>query len=167
MKKEYYIFLLLFLIGFTVFAFRKKNKKIMPFFGKLLKEKQKIRPCDLAGCGGFGAEREDHVHMGVDVVAPAGTKVYSPINGIIRRLYVYPNNTEMRGVEISNGNFKTKIFYLDSPFQTGERISQGDFIGYAQNVARFYNDEGKMINHIHVEIRKNGKLINPTKYIQN
>ena len=121
-----------------------------------------IRPCDQKGCGYYGANRNNHVHHGVDLVTKVGEAIYSPISGSVRKLFVYPNSRVMRGVEITNEDYSVKIFYLDSNLKTNSFVNKGEKIGYSQDVAKYYNAEGKMTPHIHVEVRYKGKLINPT-----
>ena len=123
-----------------------------------------VRPCDPAGCGYFGAPRTNHTHQGVDVVSNVGEPVYAAISGRVRIAYPYRNSREMKGIEVINGDTKVKAFYVDPIFNTGDYVNAGEIIGYTQDIAGYYNNPN-MTNHIHVEVRINNKIVDPTPYI--
>ncbi len=125
-----------------------------------------LRGCDPAGCGYFGAPRHGHIHQGLDIKINPGQTIYAPISGRVRTLYVYPDSREMKGVEISRGRIKVKIFYLEPFVQNGSYVRAGDIIGKAQNVADYYLNPN-MTPHLHVEVRIDGHLIDPEKYFKN
>jgi murein DD-endopeptidase MepM/ murein hydrolase activator NlpD len=161
-KKESYILILFLLLGFVAFAFKRKKKMPKEFADIVFNPT--VRPCDRnhMGCGYYNASRVGHIHHGVDIIANVGENVYAPISGSVRRLTVYPDTDLMKGIEITNDKYAVKIFYLDSPLLTNEFVEKGQKIGVAENVAKYHDAEGLMTNHVHVEVRKNGKLINPT-----
>ncbi len=165
MNKAKYI--LPFFLLFALFAYARKRKSknnFMPLFKKIT-DNPTIRDCDPKGCGYFGASRTGHIHHGVDVIAYAGQSIFAPIMGQVRRLYVYEGSTKMKGIEISNATYSVKLFYLQTDLKTGDFVTAGDLVGVAQNIAGYYNAENVMTNHVHVEVRKHGKLIDPTALI--
>ncbi len=170
MKKYSFIIPIFLLLVFFVYARKRKSKTKNVFknmnldFSKITAT-PKIRECDPMGCGYYGAKRKGHVHHGVDVIAQVGEKIYAPITGSVRRLYVYGNSNAMRGIEIKNSKYRVKIFYLNSNYKTNEFVNQGDVIGVAQNIAAYHHSEGVMTNHVHVEVWKYGVRINPTNLI--
>jgi len=162
--KTWQIIILIVFFLFVMVAFGKP--KNMDKIKSITGDKMKIRDCDPAGCGYFGAHRIGHIHKGIDVIVSPGQKIFAPISGTIRKLWVYPNSNQMRGVEISGGDTGIKIFYLDSVLATGDKVKSGDYIGIAQDVAAYHHSPD-MTPHVHVEVRKNGKLLDPEVYFKN
>ena len=126
---------------------------------------------DDAGDGHFGSLREDHVHKGTDWLAIPGQPLIMPITrGRIGRIaWPYKVNGNYRGVEIQGyerglGDVVIKLFYM-VPFQIVPDQQQGAIIGFAQDISKKY--EGVPMNpHIHMEVRQNGRLINPETLLQ-
>jgi hypothetical protein len=126
---------------------------------------QRIRGCDPAGCGSFGADRGGHKHQGVDIVTTVGQNILSPILGVISRFpFPYPGDTKYTGIEIKNDVFTVKIFYVTPVLKIGTTVAIGTKIAIAQNIAARYSVQ--MTNHAHIEVREtqSGKLIDPTKF---
>ena len=123
---------------------------------------QKIRGCDPFGCGSFGAPRGTRSHAGIDVVATAGQKILSPINGTVTRFpFPYSGDLNYTGIEIKNDSYRVKIFYLQPTVTAGTTVKQGQQIGIAQNIASKYGTA--MTNHVHIEVyNSKGELIDPT-----
>jgi hypothetical protein len=126
---------------------------------------------DAAGDGHFGAPRGDNTHKGVDFLTLPGQPVIMPISfGRIKRVaWPYKVNGDYRGIEIEGydrgaGDVVIKMFYL-VPFQLGSAIAEGTVIGYAQDISVKYGGD-PMQPHIHLEFRKDGKLIDPEKLLK-
>ena len=122
-----------------------------------------FRGCDMDGCGYYLAPRGARLHQGVDISARVGEPIYSPISGTVTREARPYGGTGVRGnlngLVISNGNTEVKMFYLRPlPYIVGQNVNQGELIGYAQNLNLIWPN---MTNHIHVEIKRNGKTIEP------
>jgi peptidoglycan LD-endopeptidase LytH len=120
----------------------------------------KIRK-DSKGDGAFWASRIGRYHEGVDLVCQEGETVYSPIDGkITRKAYPYSNDRNYEGCVIFDDKTQTevKLFYMVTN-KVGQVVKQGDEIGKCQAINRKYG--GGMINHLHLEIREEGVLINP------
>ncbi len=133
-------------------------------------ENFKIRGCDPHGCGHFAASRKRNGvsvaggHNGIDIIVVPDEMIFAPMSGRVRTLYVYSGSTAMKGVEISNGNVKIKMFYVaPQSVSTGSEVLEGDIIGYAQDIASYHNTPS-MTPHIHVEVYVDGKLVDPTGY---
>lgn len=98
-------------------------------------------------------------HNGLDISGPKGTPVYAPAKGII----IYRGKQGGFGnlIEISHGNgLKTRYAHLDKfNVSKGQRVKRGDLIGYMGDSGR------STAPHLHYEIHKDGKGINPMKYI--
>jgi hypothetical protein len=128
----------------------------------------KIRGIDKFGSGKFGATRkkstgEIYKHEGIDVLTFAGQPIKAPFDlKFIRIAKPYKDDNILSGGIWKNENLEMKIFYI-SPITNKTKFSKGEIIGYSQNLNEKYG-EG-IGNHIHVEIRENGNLINPEKYV--
>lgn len=118
---------------------------------------------DRHGDGHFGASRGNRKHHGLDIKVNAGGRVYSPINGIITREAIpYKDDPRFRGLLIvGTGEWEgyiVKMFYVEG-ILSGE-VQAGSLIGYAQDLSARYNG---ITNHVHIEITKDGAMINPTE----
>jgi murein DD-endopeptidase MepM/ murein hydrolase activator NlpD len=118
------------------------------------------------------ADRGDRVGpdtAGLDVGAPAGTTVYSPVDGVIESVADYVVSGRIEGYEVviapsvAASGLVLRLTHLDEP-ASGERPSVGtpvragqtplgrvrDFSPVAQQeIAEFTNDSG---NHVHMEL---------------
>jgi murein DD-endopeptidase MepM/ murein hydrolase activator NlpD len=126
------------------------------------------------------ADRGDRVgpeNAGLDVGAPAGTTVYSPVDGVIASVADYVISGRIEGYEVvltpsaAASGLVLRITHLDEP-ANGERPSVGtpvragatalgrvrDFSAVArQEISEYTSDSG---NHVHMElIRTEGDLI--------
>ena len=97
---------------------------------------------------------KEEFHVGVDIKAPKGQRVGA----------LYPGKCEKVGLNkfdgnyciLSHGNFKTKYCHLDQVL-----ISEGNCIRSGEAVGRVGRTGLATGNHLHVEIVKDGKYINP------
>jgi murein DD-endopeptidase MepM/ murein hydrolase activator NlpD len=104
------------------------------------------------------------MHWGIDFSAPRGTPIYATGDGkvsLAKKSYLktgYGNQ-----VEIDHGyGFKTKYAHMQTlAVKRGEKIKRGQLIGYVGSSG------GSTAPHVHYEIIKNGKKINPIQYIIN
>ena len=97
------------------------------------------------------------MHEGVDFAAPRGTPIYAAGNGRVE--YAGWNGSYGRYVRIDHqGPYKTAYAHMKgvaSGVHGGAQVSQGDIIGYAGSTG---NSTGP---HLHYEILKHGKAVNP------
>ena len=134
--------------------------------------KLKLRGADPTGNGWYGAKRGHREHNGVDYVGDAGVNVYACISGRVRvgRVYADSARAQFRLIEIktgreSNGTRReVKQMYVSPSVRTGDIVSAGDIIGTLQGIGDYYG--GRMPNHCHVELRKNGLLTDPEPLIK-
>jgi hypothetical protein len=130
--------------------------------GEIIKG-QKSRIQDRYGKGQYGASRDKgkRVHAGLDVVANSGEKVYAPFEGDITGEAVpYKDDLSYRGLVIKGSGewvaHVVKIFYVEG-LLTGH-VTKGQEIGTVQDLLKRYPG---ITNHIHVEVRAAGTLIDP------
>ena len=122
-----------------------------------------MRDCDPQGCGTFGAGRGSRTHKGIDIVFEVGEDVLSPISGTISRYPIpYANDRSIKGIEIKNASYRVMLFYVENQLPIGTKVTKGQKIATAQNIAGKYG--GGMINHVHLEVYDSkGALLNPEK----
>ncbi len=101
-------------------------------------------------------------------VGAPGDAIVSPIDGIIKRHgrpsfakgKEHLSLTEIIGTGPYEGE-KWKIMYVDrNGPQPGTAVSRGEKIGHYQDAPSAYGAPN-MKHHIHVELRRNGRLIDP------
>lgn len=120
-----------------------------------------LRGSEPTGNGWYGAKRGSRKHKGLDIKASAGESIYSPISGkIVRVGQVYTFTKRFKLIVIANDTYEVKIMYIDPvEFEKGMYVDYGTYIGKNQNISSYWG--GKMINHIHFEVRKHGLLTDP------
>lgn len=110
---------------------------------------------------GFGFRRHPILgytkqHAGIDFAAPTGTPIYAAGDGTIVQRYrsgSYGNYVKVR----HNNLYDTAYAHMSrfAKFSQGQRVSQGDIIGYVGTTGRSTGP------HLHYEVHKNGVPINP------
>ena len=97
-------------------------------------------------------------HDGLDFSAPTGTKVYAPGNGVVS--YTGYNFGYGKKVVIDHGfGYKTVYAHLSSSLvKKGQKITRGDVIALSGNTGISTGP------HLHYEIHKNNRKINPSAY---
>jgi murein DD-endopeptidase MepM/ murein hydrolase activator NlpD len=101
------------------------------------------------------------MHPGIDLAGPLGTPVYATADGIVGR-------SEWNGggygnlVEINHGQgIQTRYGHLSQRIaQAGQRIHRGDLIGLMGSTGRSTG------NHLHYEVRIDGRAVNPVPFLQ-
>lgn len=136
-----------------------------------------VRGFDGFGSGAFGAPRGTYpngtkrTHQGVDLIVEKGNYVYSPLDGIFNRVAIpYANDSKYKGFEVigegKHDGYTSKVFYCipGQSMKKGVKVKAGKtIIATAQSLQEKYGS--RMTDHIHIEIRKNGVLINPEEFI--
>lgn len=98
-------------------------------------------------------------HRGVDIAAQTGTPIISPANGIVVKVTYSKRFGNM--VVISHGDiYKTVYGHLSKVLvKPGDIVKKGDLIGLVGNTGLSTGP------HLHYEIWKNGKPVNPINYL--
>lgn len=102
-------------------------------------------------------------HTGIDIKAAKGTIVMAPMDGLITR--VYEDSLWGKTVEIDHGDgIRTKYSNLGTldMVKEGIEVKKGDHIGTVGNSALI---EIKMDDHLHFEVFKNNKSVDPRSII--
>lgn len=129
-----------------------------------LKHTPSILPVEADVISGFGMRmhpilRFQRLHAGLDFRAPIGTKVFATADGVVEFAGVKKNGYGIH-VDISHGfGFSTKYAHLSEvKVREGQKVKRGDVIGMTGNTGL---SKGP---HLHYEIIKGGKKINPIDY---
>ncbi|MCG8548358.1 MAG: M23 family metallopeptidase [Alphaproteobacteria bacterium] len=99
------------------------------------------------------------MHRGIDFAAPAGTPIYAAGNGRIEKIGwagAYGKYIRIR----HNGSFKTAYAHMRRfarGLKVGSRVKQRQIIGYVGSTGRSTGP------HLHYEVIRDGKQINPQK----
>jgi len=128
-------------------------------------------PPDADGSGGFGVSRDggSRAHGGVDLIAEPGTEVTSPVTGTVVGTFD-PYGSDPRksnkysGVQIlTDDGYVVKVMYVKGALKEGGRVVAGKtVIGHVQDLHLLYP---KIQNHIHFEVRRSGRPVNPTALV--
>jgi murein DD-endopeptidase MepM/ murein hydrolase activator NlpD len=99
------------------------------------------------------------MHEGMDFTAKIGTPIYATGDGVVERA----DNTASgfgNHIVINHGfGYETLYAHLSKyKCRAGQRIKRGDVIGYVGSTGR---SEGP---HLHYEVHKNGKVVNPLNF---
>ena len=99
-------------------------------------------------------------HRGIDFPSPQGTPVMAAESGTVTTV-MYSNKSYGNRVIIDHGNGISTLYGHNSIIgvSLGQKVSKGQTIA---GVGSTGNSTG---NHVHFEIRINGKPINPTSYV--
>lgn len=111
---------------------------------------------------GFGKRRHPvlgytKMHKGLDFAAPSGTPIYAAGDGVVEAAGW--NGGYGRYVRIRhNGTYKTAYAHMrkiDSRIKAGRKVRQRQVIGYVGTSGRSTGP------HLHYEVHKNGRQVNP------
>ncbi len=103
-------------------------------------------------------------HLAVDYFAPEGTNVLAVFDGSV--LSVETTFLQGTTITIDHGNGLYSIYNSledGESVSVGQKVCQGDVIGQVSNTNRQEYKDGA---HLHFEVRENGKLIDPAKYLE-
>lgn len=103
-------------------------------------------------------------HRGFDFMADKGTPIYATADGKISMARMTMGGFGNQ-VMIDHGNgYKTRYAHLQRgnafAVKEGDKVVRGQLIGYMGNTGRSVG------NHLHYEVLKNGKQVNPIGYFQ-
>ncbi len=148
-----------------LYRFESDNGKIEYFDENGMSAKKLLMKTPIDGArlsSGFGMRKHPirgymKKHQGVDFAAPRGTPIYAAGDGVIEMKQRYKGYGKYIRIRHANG-FKTAYGHMSKFNKTlGGRVKQGKIIGYVGSTG---NSTGP---HLHYEVIKNGKRINPQK----
>jgi len=130
-----------------------------------------IRGNDDLGRGSYGSSRNRNgkkgTHNGIDIVCSDGSNVYAPFDGkITRRARPGSKDCVNDGLKLEGSGtwsgYSAKIFYVH-PNKIGQFVKKGHLIGSHLGLKCAYGSS--MTDHVHLELYKNGNLVNPTSFV--
>ncbi|MCR5037075.1 MAG: M23 family metallopeptidase [Bacteroidales bacterium] len=101
-------------------------------------------------------------HSGIDFSAPVGTKIYCTGDGVVEKV-VLGNSGYGNYVIVNHGyGYKTRYAHLKKALvKKGQKVSRGE------NIALMGNTGKSTAPHLHYEVIKNDKPINPINFFYN
>jgi murein DD-endopeptidase MepM/ murein hydrolase activator NlpD len=98
-------------------------------------------------------------HRGIDIVAPSGTPIKAPADGVITA--AGRDGGYGKKIDISHGyGYVTRYGHLSELLsKPGQRVRRGEVIGRVGSTGRSTSP------HLHYEIFRDGKRVNPWKYL--
>jgi len=98
-------------------------------------------------------------HKGLDIVAPVGAVVRAPADGVVTRASRTAGYGKM--VDISHGyGYRTRYGHMSELLvKPGQRVRRGDAIGRIGSTGRSTGP------HLHYEVFRDGRRVNPWKYL--
>jgi len=123
-------------------------------------------PIDRPPNSKFGAKRKYETHPGVDLWALSGTEVHSPDSG---EVLVAKFSTGACGGTITikhpNGYQSRYCHIKDIKVSEGDEVGKGQIIGLSGGNSGDKGAGNSRGAHLHFELKKHGKLVNPMDYI--
>jgi len=103
------------------------------------------------------------MHAGLDFTAPKGTPVYATGDGTVEKARYNKRSGYGKHVKINHGyGYKSLYAHLDKYIvKEKQKVKRGEIIGFVGNTGR------SVAPHLHYEITKNNKKINPIYYFFN
>jgi len=97
-------------------------------------------------------------HEGIDFTAPEGTSVRATGDGEV--IEIQSNSAQGGKVVIDHGyGYKTLYAYLDKP-----TVNKGQKVTRSETIGKVGNSGLSVAPHLHYEVHKNGKPVNPINY---
>jgi len=138
--------------------------------GEILHSIPSIQPINNADltrlASGFGMRMHPiykimKLHAGMDFTAKSGTEIYASGDGIVEKANWMSGYGQI--VIIDHGfGYKTRYAHCSKyNVKKGQRVKRGDVIAFVGNTG------ASVGAHLHYEVRKNGKAINPVNYFFN
>lgn len=113
----------------------------------------------------FGNQHPAHstnYHTGIDLKMDSGTEIYSPVEGVVEKVFNSGDKGLGRGVQIKleDGDSMILGHLSESKVEIGQKISEGDLIALSGNTG---NSTGA---HLHIGIKnEDGNFIDPDIYL--
>ncbi len=115
---------------------------------------------------GYGMRRDPFTgykvfHRGIDIANHKGTPVVAPADGRVKEVGTYGSMGKMLVIDHGYG-FVTRYGHLDKiVVKRGEKVKRGDII------AKMGNSGHSTGPHLHYEVWRNGKVLNPNGFVFN
>jgi hypothetical protein len=121
-------------------------------------------PVDGKITSGFGWRTKRRFHHGIDIPMLSGTPIFAAQNGVVldigtnkSKKYRGYGNTAL--LDHGNGIVTLYAHCQSLCVQKGQAVKRGDVIGFVGSTGRVTTA------HVHFEVRKDGKAVNPLPYL--
>ena len=106
--------------------------------------------------------KTEKMYTGMDFTSPVGTEIHATGNGVVNKVE-YDGRGYGNNVIISHGfGYQTLYGHMSKILvRPGQKVSRGDLIGYVGNTGTSTGP------HLHYEVLKGGKPVNPVNYYYN
>ena len=119
-----------------------------------------IKPSNGRFSSGFGYRPNlGDRHTGVDFAGSTGTNIWASDGGVVIHSGWKGNFGYCVYIDHQNGYVTVYAHCSKLLVKKGDKVAQGDLIAKVGNTGRSFG------SHVHFEIRKNGKSVNPLNYI--
>jgi murein DD-endopeptidase MepM/ murein hydrolase activator NlpD len=100
------------------------------------------------------------MHEGIDIANDIWTPIYATADGVVIEVSMGTHFGNMARISHNNGKYITLYAHMQkTAVIQGQFVKRGDVIGYMGNTGRSTG------SHLHYEIRRDGRLVNPMAYI--
>jgi murein DD-endopeptidase MepM/ murein hydrolase activator NlpD len=121
---------------------------------------------DVSFTSGFGVRSDPFnsgaaMHPGIDLAGPSGTPIYATADGTVRRAG-WNSGGYGNLIELDHGRgITTRYGHLSAiTVKDGDRIARGQYIGRMGSTGRSTG------NHLHYEVRIDGRAVNPIPFMK-
>lgn len=101
-----------------------------------------------------------HFHRGIDFASRKGTEVHAVASGVVKR--AFKNGGYGHMVEIRHVDGYTTLYAHNQK----NLVKKGDLVTKGQTIALLGNTGRSSGPHVHFEVHKDGKYVNPKRYIR-
>ena len=107
-----------------------------------------------------------YFHKGTDLTAPVGTKIYSPIDGIVVVDATQPTGAGRHiNIETVDRKYRVNFFHLSQVnVKLNQKVKRGQKVAESGGASGALGSGSSSGPHIHVELRVNKKLVDPADW---
>ena len=113
--------------------------------------------------GQFGESRPGHQHAGVDLAVPVGTRVGAAAAGTVIEAGNLPGYGNVVIIDHGGGTITRYGHLSQIAARKGQQVGQGDEIGLSGGARGAPGSGDSKGPHVHFEVRRNGRAVNPLK----
>lgn len=99
-------------------------------------------------------------HKGIDIAAPKGTSIFAADDGVVIMSKWYSGYGNCIMIQHPDGNITLYGHQSKAIAKYGQTVQRGEVIGLVGNTGNSFG------NHLHFEVRCNGKFHNPLDYVK-
>jgi murein DD-endopeptidase MepM/ murein hydrolase activator NlpD len=135
---------------------------------KLIKEAIMMNPVGASNVSSpFGEKRSYETHPGVDIPVPSGTSIKAPLDGVVKTANINHNRMCGGTIDIDYGNgFWSRFCHCRKiDVKEGDIVKRGQIVGQTGGKKGETGAGNSGGPHLHFTLKKDGKLVDPMKYI--